>query len=105
MTWVLLSISASWAICQKAKELHVGNLVTAFGEAPSSSSSPSFGELHQVMSKAIRGVFSLIAPIKRNIDTHGKSPECGESHEPLGSVLVLIVQAAPAVLATSRKLD
>jgi len=50
-------------------------------------------------------VFSLIASIKRTIDTHGKPPECGESREPLGSVLVLIVQAAPAVIATSRKLD
>ena len=39
-------------LAESAKEPRVGDLITASGEAPSSSTSLSRGELHQAMSKA-----------------------------------------------------
>jgi hypothetical protein len=40
-------------LAESAKELCAADLIIASGEAPSSSTGFSFGELHQAMSKAI----------------------------------------------------
>lgn len=40
-------------LAESAKDPRAGGLITASGEAPSSSTGLSFGELHQAMSKAI----------------------------------------------------
>jgi hypothetical protein len=76
-------------LAENAKELRVGDLVTASGEAPSRSSGPSFGELHQVMSKARRlsAACSLSSPPSNALSIHTANlPSAARATSLLGSV-------------------
>ena len=72
-------------LAESATELRACDLMTASGEAPSSSAGLSFGELHQAMSKARRSSAACSSICSTNaLPIHTAKRLCGNGHDLLG---------------------